>query len=390
MDADLQPEHHRLLRLARQPDCLFQSFVMGGFEGSTHRRADGQQLDLIAATRHDAYVRQDYRMLRQAGIRTVRDALRWHLIEQTPGRYCWDSFLPMLAAANAEGIQVVWDLCHYGLPHDINIWSDTFIDRYARFAAAAAQVIVNEGNDVPVFCPMNEISYWSWAGGDHAIMYPATRDQGVALKRHLVRAAIAAIQAVRDVDPRARFVQAEPLIHVVGRADEPEDAAAAEHYRQAQFEVYDMLTGRLAPELGGSEACLDIVGLNFYFNNQWLRNGPTIPFGDPFYRPLRSLLMEVAARYQRPLLITETGTEGPNGAGWLRYVGGEVRAAQRGGAQIEGICLYPIMDYPGWDNLRHCRCGLIQTDHAWGERWLDRDLLHQILEEQALMVLAGG
>jgi len=78
---------------------LFQSFLQGGFEASSHRRRDGRQLDVLAATRHDLAAEQDYRLLRQAGLHTVRDGLRWHLIETSPGRYDWSSFLPMLRAA---------------------------------------------------------------------------------------------------------------------------------------------------------------------------------------------------------------------------------------------------------------------------------------------------
>jgi hypothetical protein len=47
-------------------------------------------------------------------------------------------------------------------------------------------------------------------------MYPFATGRGPELKRQLARAAIAAIEAVRSVDSRARFVQAEPLINVVG------------------------------------------------------------------------------------------------------------------------------------------------------------------------------
>ena len=83
---------------------LFSSFLMGGFESSSHRRADGRQLDLIAATRHDERALDDYRMVAGAGLRTARDALRWHLIETAPGRYDWSSFLPMLRAARAAGV----------------------------------------------------------------------------------------------------------------------------------------------------------------------------------------------------------------------------------------------------------------------------------------------
>ena len=53
---------------------------------STHRRRDGRRLDLIAATGHDRAVVLDYRAMLEHGIRTVRDGVRWHLIETMPGR----------------------------------------------------------------------------------------------------------------------------------------------------------------------------------------------------------------------------------------------------------------------------------------------------------------
>jgi hypothetical protein len=86
---------------------IFQSFWMGGFECSTHRlprrkalgRFAGQRLDLTASTRHDEFALQDYTRLQDAGIRTARDGVRWHLIEKTPFRYDFSSLVPMLQAA---------------------------------------------------------------------------------------------------------------------------------------------------------------------------------------------------------------------------------------------------------------------------------------------------
>ena len=69
----------------------------------------------------------------------------------------------MLRAATAAGVQVVWDLCHYGWPDDIDIWSPEFVDRFAAFAAAAARVVRDETDGVPFYSPVNEISYWAWA-----------------------------------------------------------------------------------------------------------------------------------------------------------------------------------------------------------------------------------
>ena len=39
------------------------------------------------------------------------------------------------------------------------------------------------------------------------------------------------------------------------------------------FEAWDMLTGRLHPELGGDESMVDIIGVNFYDRNQWRNYG---------------------------------------------------------------------------------------------------------------------
>ena len=215
--AFLNPDAHRPLPESFGPapvSRLFQSWFIGGFECSTHRRRDGQRLDLIASTRHDVNAAADYRMLADLGIRTVRDGVRWHLIETTPGHYDWSSFLPMLRAARDTGTQVIWDVAHYGWPDDIDIWSPAFVDRFAAFGRALAQVVRAETDTVPFYVPVNEISFWSWAGGDVAYMNPLATDRGRELKAVLARAAIAAIEAIREVEPRARFVHTEPAITI--------------------------------------------------------------------------------------------------------------------------------------------------------------------------------
>src|SRR5215218_5326350 len=117
------------------------SFFVGGFECSSHRRCDGVRLDLLHSTAHAINVAADYRQLREHGIYTVRDGARWHLIEHTPNRYDWSSFFPMLHAAEREGVQVIWDLCHYGWPDHLDIWAEEFVLSFARYARAVASAL---------------------------------------------------------------------------------------------------------------------------------------------------------------------------------------------------------------------------------------------------------
>ncbi len=355
---------------------------LAGFECASQRRFDGRRLDLVASTGHDRWARADYRALEEHGFGAARDGLRWHLIESMPGAYDWSSFLPMLRAAQASGVRVIWDLCHYGWPDGLDIWSDAFIARFARFAYEAARIVEAETGEPPFFCTVNEISYWAWAGGEAGRMGPLGAGRGPALKRQLVRASIAATEAVRCAAPRARFLHAEPSIHVTAGRPEDEEGAAA--YRAVQYEALDMVSGRLAPELGGHPACLDVVGVNFYPDNQWYHGGGTIPLGHHAYRPFRELLAEVHARYRRPLLVAETGAEGTARAAWLFYVCAEVRAARASGVPVEGICLYPILDYPGWDDERLCQVGLLSAPDENGRRACCAEFAAEIVRQRHL------
>src|SRR3954468_8914363 len=207
---------------------LFESFFIGGFEASTHcRHADGRRLDLVSSTQHDRFASEDYARLHSIGIKTARDAVRWHLTEKSPRQYDWSSVLPMLRAARDTGTQVIWDLLHYGWPAHIDIWKPEFIERFAAFARALAQVVKNETDTVPFYTPVNEISFWAWGGGDVEYLNPFAKRRGGELKRILVRAAIAATDAIRDVDPRVRFVTAEPLIHIFPKSGSANDVEAA-------------------------------------------------------------------------------------------------------------------------------------------------------------------
>lgn len=361
----------------------FATFFQAGFECSSHRRRDGVRLDLVRATGHDKHVLRDYRLCGELGFGTVRDGLRWHRIEKSPGQYDWSSWMPALEAAEETGLQVVWDLFHYGSPDHVDQAAPDFPDRFTEFALAALEVQQSLSKRPPLACPLNEINFISWAV--EVGYFPRAGPRKVGwFKRQLVRTAVTAARAIRERWPDATLVWAEPLVHVAPHDHRRPTVRRAEEYRQGQFEAYDWITGKAEPELGGDPSLADVIGLNYYPHNQWYFKGPTIPMGHHEYRALADMLVEVAGRYGKPIFLSETGAEGSGKPSWLHYVCSEVRDAMARGADIRGICWYPITAYPGWDNSRLAEAGLFSGVLADGRRNVDQRLLEEFEAQRAL------
>jgi hypothetical protein len=223
-------------------------------------------------------------------------------------------------------------------------------------------------------------------------MFPYALHRDGELKRQLVRASIAAIQAIRAVDPTARFVAPEPLIHNVPPVSQPWNTGPALAQRNSQFEAWDLLTGRQEPSLGGREEYLDVVGVNFYAANQWeVPGGRKLHWDagsdDPRWMPLHQLLAEVYDRYRRPLVIAETGHYGIGRADWLNEISAEVKQALVLGIGLEGACLYPILDRFDWDDESHWHnCGmwdLVLNGHQRYRRVLHQEYAQALLTAQA-------
>lgn len=361
---------------------LFRSFFQGSFPCSTACRSGGRRVDMVISSGHDMLLEKDYAALAQEGLLTARDGARWHLIEATPNEYDWRSFLPMIHAAARHDMQIIWELAHFGYPEHLDIWRTSFIDHFERFARAMAQLMRDEGVQHPFFTPINQISFWSWAGADVSWLDPYASERGRELKRQLVRATLAAMHAIRDVYPDARFVLTDPLVQIAPDPDNPDSKPYADAQNQAQFEAWDWIAGRDAPELGGREDFLDILGLNYYPDNHWFLSGDTLSAHHAAYQPLHQLLLQCWQRYQRPLLLAETGAEGDARAPWLRHVTEEAILALAQGVALEGISLYPVVEYPAWADDRRSPGALFGLGDPNGNRTLHEALALELRSQQ--------
>jgi hypothetical protein len=287
----------------------------------------------------------------------VREGVRWPFIERA-GQYDFSSLRVMAQAAEAAGVEVNWNLCHYGWPDGLDVFAAAFVDRFARYAGAAARAVRDQSDAVPCYTLVNEISFLAWAAGDvGGFIYPHARGRGNELKRQLVRAVIAGIEAIRDVDRRARFLHVDPIIRVIPKRDRPQDGPAAAAYTESQHEAWGLLSGGLEPELGGRPEYLDLMGFNFYHSNQWEYEGERLRWEDEprdeRWVPLHQLLAGMWERYKRPVLLAETSHFGAGRARWMDEIGVEVATAIDRDVPVAGVCIYPAIDRPDWDDPDH-------------------------------------
>jgi hypothetical protein len=78
------------------------------------------------------------------------------------------------------------------------------------------------------------------------------------------------------------------------------------------------------------------------------------------------------------MFVSETGTEDSERPSWMAYVANEVQATRLLGVPLHGICIYPILNHPGWDDDRHCLNGLWDYARPDGSREIYQPLADQL------------
>lgn len=334
----------------------FKSFLMAGFECADQQNAFGERVDLIKLTGHDRLINEDYLRLTEIGIHTVREGIRWSFVEKSPYVYDWSQVEEIIHNAENNSIQVIWDICHFGFPDDLTPLHPMFARRFSHLCRA---FVLKYRNLVPkgelIVTPINEVSFLSWLGGDAKGTSPYCVNQGWEVKYMLMKAYIEGIEMMKEVDPTIRIMTTEPLVNITSQeSSDPNSILEANEKHQEQFQVLEILTGKLCPELRGKPEYLDMIGVNFYYNNQWtFPDHQFIPWNetppDPRWKSLHSLIEEVFIKYGKPIVLSETSHSKEDRPIWLEMISKECSVVLKNNIPLLGCCIYPIIDRPDWD-----------------------------------------
>jgi hypothetical protein len=368
---------------------MFSSFVIAGFDCTVSHNLSGAPINSRQRTQHATQIEDDYLMLRHLGITAVRDGATWSEIQLSPTVYDWAPLDAVISASRATGIDVAYDFCHFGFPKHLDVFSERFVQEFAAFCFAAARRI-DRGTEGPVvITPLNEPSYFAWAAAHAGMFPPYCRNRAYDMKVQLVRAILAGTEAIWAAAPAAKILSVDPICRTVVPRGRPELAEAVEHFNHvAVHEAWDMISGKLLPELGGSPRHLGTIGINYYWTNQWEYGREDVPLSpdDERHTSLHALVRGVCKRYDTDILISETAHVGVMRASWLRQVAEEAATLLDEGVPLQGVCLYPILGMPSWHEPEvWLNMGLWDVE-AGGERVMHLPTLDALPE---LMRLGG-
>jgi len=339
-------------------DFKFPSFVMGGYECAYARPKDKDRMDLLAATLHDQWCAEDYDLILPVGIKAVREGLSWFQVDKGGGNYNFQRYEQMMRVAREKGIKQIWNLNHFDMPEDLDIFGDEFVPRFRNYAVACAKLILRYQEGTIFIAPINEMSFYTYMAGSYGSWHPFVVQRGLSFKKRLVEATIAAIEAIKAIDDDVRFIIIDPVMRRTAKdRSNPALVEMETAFKEGRFHTFDLVAGRSHPELGGKPEYLDIIGVNFYPSSQeWIveedpgdtASFETIDWQSGDWQPLDDLLNEVQERYHRPMVLSEIGAWGDLREGWWKMVLNQVEHALERGIDMRGICAYPLIDRPDW------------------------------------------
>jgi beta-glucosidase len=343
-----------------------------GFECSTFPQVG---MDELALTQHDRFWGSDIIRALEAGCRTVRYGIRWHVVNPAPHVWDWSSVDGPMELMRHLGIEPIVDLFHFGVPTWLGtgVMTSIFPDFQAELCAMFAQ----RYPWVRWYTPTNEPYIMAQFGGEIAAWYPY--EQGlpsfVQALRNVARGLCEGWAAIRAERPDARMMVSDTCEFWHSEATDTQARARADLMNERRFLMHELYGGRigrdhaLRPWLvqhGMDEgdldwfeehpAPLDVVGLDHYPHSEHqLRTGPNGRLIDET-RPLEiqhgpaELTRQYFGRVGRPLIFAETGAPGTDETkiAWLDRLVSQVRTARADGVPVIGITWWGLIDQVDW------------------------------------------
>jgi hypothetical protein len=341
-----------------------------GFE--TSRFMPPCRSDVLETSNHLVLFREDLRLIREAGIRTLRYAVPWHRIEKRRGRYDWRWMDQAMEALEANGLDPILDLVHH---ISIPCWIRRGFSHpdYPYYQAEFAANVAERYPQVTKYTPFNEPLVTVLLAGHQGLWYPFGRDDDtfVPMLVNVARAICLTCKVLHERRPLAEIIHIDTAeAHKCVRGV-PEDVRRyAEFCNHRRFLCDDLILGYLDEDhplfgymhrhgytrqdhawFASNRVQMSVRGLDYYAHSErdYYRGGSRAPSRSPL--GFARVAEEYRAHFEEighdlPVFwLTETNIRGfhTDRLSWLKYM-----VEQAALADIDVFCWFPFIDSTGW------------------------------------------
>jgi beta-glucosidase len=355
------------------------------------------------------------RMQSDLGLRSYRFSIEWSRVEPRDGEFdevALARYAEMCALMRANGIRPMVTLFHWASPdwiwdHDRERetgWYDpAIVDRFERYVR---RVVAALGSQVDVWCTMNEMNSYVYAGYAEGVHVPGHRNPDAAIApviRNLLRAHARAYRAIKEAYPQAQvgiahqFTTIEPeqpwnpLAWVLaGQVENTFTWLYTDAIRDGRFALITRDLRVIREDLPEIRGTLDFVGVNYYerllfrIPGGWNVSKATVVHDHMTAKevwPREShpadflhVLRHVAKRYKLPIYVTENGRAHSDDREREAYLYDHLQVVAYAIDELKlpilGYYWWSLLDNQEWANGFVPRLGLYHVDYETGARTL--------------------
>ena len=337
-----------------------------GIENSYPTISTGNRIDQMAKSSHYSRYAEDFGLVREMGIDALRYGPAYYRTHSGPDQFDWSSADDPMQMLREMKIEVIADLCHFGVPDWLGGFQDpAFPVLFAEYARAFAR----RYPWVRFYTPVNEIficaSFSALRGYWNECL--SSEQAFVMAMRNLCMAHELAVDAILAERPDAIIVQSESIehFHAAGRnAQTRADRENAFKYLSLDLTLGHDLPAGMAGflnENGVSSNDLSFFRERRAFGQRWLgmdyyptceheiaSSGRTVTKwkGHGFF----SLAKSYYDRYRIPLFHCETNRVNRFAVDWLGSQWNDVLALRTAGIPVRGFTWYSLTDQIDWQH----------------------------------------
>jgi beta-glucosidase len=337
-----------------------------GIENSYPTIANGKRIDQMDKCGHYARWEEDFALVKDMGLPALRYGPAYYRTHTAPDRFDWSSADDSMQRLKELGIEVIADLCHFGVPSWLGGFQDpAFPVLFAEYARAFAR----RYPWVRYYTPVNEIficanfsarmGWWNECEASDAAFVRALRN--------LCMAHELAVEAILSERPDAIIVQGESMehFHAAGRGAQRE----ADHWNAVRFLSLDLTIGReLAPGMAGwlnqhGVTSNDLaffrerravgqrwVGLDYYPTCEHRLTATGRRTVCRRALGFRKLAAQYYQRYRVPIFHCETNRVSHLAVNWLKEQWEDILALRAAGIPVMGFTWYSLTDQIDWQH----------------------------------------